>query len=227
MAPESSVQAPWDYRLARGVAYLASPIIFPPVLFAAVLLHFGAAPTEIMWVLAITFVFFIAIPVGYALWMVRQRQASSLEMPRRGPRTRIFGVGLVSYLAALLLTAVATQTATRLLVALMGCYVLNTLLILCVNLYWKISAHVSAGAGFFAMLLFVRNHPWSTSSPADALLPLGAYLLLLGLVPLLMWARVRTGSHTLGQVAAGAVVGALAPCLELYLFDYLGLFAGL
>lgn len=227
MAPESSVQASWDYHLAKGVAYFASPLVFPPMLFAFVLVRFGAPPAEIVWVLGVTFVFFIVVPVGYALRMVRRRQVSSLEMPNRRPRTLIFSVSAASYLLALLLTAVTTQTATRLLVALMGCYVLNILIVLCINLYWKISAHVSAGAGFLVMLLFVRQHPWSTNGAADALLPLGAYVLLLCLVPLLMWARVRTGSHTRGQVAAGAVVGALASYLELYLFDYLGFFAGL
>ena len=38
---------------------------------------------------------------------------------------------------------------------------------------------------------------------------------LLALVPLLMWARVRTGAHTRGQVWAGATLGLALPYVQL------------
>jgi cell division protein FtsX len=46
----------------------------------------------------------------------------------------------------------------------------------------------------------------------------------LGLVLLLLWARVRSRAHTLNQAAAGTVLGFVAPYLELTLLaPWLGL----
>ena len=39
----------------------------------------------------------------------------------------------------------------------------------------------------------------------------------LALLPLMMWARVRVGAHTPGQVAAGALFGLLVPMAELWI----------
>jgi hypothetical protein len=46
---------------------------------------------------------------------------------------------------------------------------------------------------------------------AEAVLLAGAVL-----VPLLLWARVRSRAHTLGQATAGTVMGLVAPYAELY-----------
>lgn len=216
----------WSYQLAQGVAYLASPVVFPPFLFGSVLVYFDAPAQEVGWILALTLLFFVIVPVGYALWMVHRGLAASLEMADRRVRTRLFGAGIASYLTGLALAYVVGRTATALVTALMACYAINTLLVLLVNMHWKISAHVAASAGFISMLFFIQQQAWQAAAgPLPVIQPALLYGFFL-LVPLLMWARVRTQSHTRGQVVAGAALGLLAPYLELHLFDSLGAFAG-
>ena len=223
--PHSATQPAWSYQLARGVAYLVNPALFPPLLFGGVLVYFDAPAREVGIVLALTLLFFVIVPVGYALWMVHCGRAASLEMSDRGTRTRLFTGGFLSYLAGLVLTCAIGQTAMPLVTALMACYALNILLVLLVNLRWKISAHVAAGAGFISMLFFIHQRAWRAPLDSAALFqPVWLWGLAL-LVPLLMWARLRTQSHTRGQVAAGAALGLLAPYLQLYLFDKVGVFA--
>lgn len=62
-----------------------------------------------------------------------------------------------------------------------------------INQRWKISAH-SAGIAGISVLI------WQIIGTA------GTPILLI--IPLVGWARVRLGRHTLGQVIMGAVLGA-------------------
>lgn len=213
------MKPPLSYRVAQAVSWVISPLALPPVLFALVLLHFEATTYEIGWTLAVVIVFFVGVPLGYLLHLVRQRRVASVELPERVQRTVPLLVGALSYGAAAGVMAVTGRTATALIVALAASHVANTLLVLLVTLRWKISVHVLAVAGFASMLLFVAHTAWPTLAhrPADTLLlqplPLTG---LLALVPLMMWARVRTGAHTVGQVWAGAVIGLAVPYAELW-----------
>ena len=72
-------------------------------------------------------------------------------------------------------------------------------LALAISLVWKVSIHTAVTAG----AVVVTALDFGTGS-------------LTGTVPLLAlvsWSRVRLGDHTTGQVAAGALSGALAACL--------------
>lgn len=220
-APDDARAAPQplSYYLAQAVSWMISPLLLPPLLFALVLLHFEATAYEVGWTLAVAVTFFVGVPLGYLLHLVRRRRVASIELPDRLQRTVPFLIGAASYGAAAVVMAVTGRTATALVVALAACHVANTLLTLLVTLRWKISVHVLATAGFVSMLLFVAQTAWPTLAhrPAETLLlqplPLTS---LLALVPLLMWARVRTGAHTVGQVWAGAGVGLVVPYLELW-----------
>ncbi len=227
---EPAAEGAWPDRLATGLAYLVNPLVLPPLLFGLVLAHFGAPGAEIGWTVGVVLVFFALVPLGYVLWLVWQRAVPSLELDDPALRTRPLLLGLASGLLALALLAGNGTTAAALVLALAACQVLNTLLVLLVNLRWKISIHVIATAGFISVLLFVATTPWSGLSavPPEALVLKPVALAgLLPVVPLLMWARVRTGAHTFGQVLGGALFGALLPFAELYALLRLGVFAGL
>jgi hypothetical protein len=80
--------------------------------------------------------------------------------------------------------------------------------------WWKISVHCASVAGAVGTLAFVRYHVpgavMDTALIGRAVLGTG-----LVLVPLLLWARVRSRAHTLEQATAGTILGLFAPYLEL------------
>lgn len=203
------MQPIWTDRLARGIAYLLNPLVFPPLLIGLVLAHAGAPPAEIAQMVSLVLVCFTIAPAACAWWMVRRGLVQSIEMPRRRGRTRAFAISSVCFLVALGLTFVASRTAPHLLTALIGCYALNALLVTFVTWRWKLSVHAAAGASFVSMLLFAAPDYLlhSPSLLSSSLLP----------VALLMWARVRSGAHTKLQVLAGALFGGLVPYAELWL----------
>jgi membrane-associated phospholipid phosphatase len=81
-----------------------------------------------------------------------------------------------------------------------------TLVELLITVWWKISGHVSTVAFGVTM--------------ATGFLGTWASPLLL-LIPLVAWARVKVGAHTITQTLAGGLAGIVASLLSLHLYSIL------
>lgn len=220
---------PGSQRVAHAAAYVVNPFVLPPLLFSLVLAHAGAPPYEIAVATTIAAVFFAIVPAGYVLWLVRQQRVASVEIRDRRQRTVPFLIGLASTGVALVLFLSTVTTGRTLVAALTGCHLINTSLIVVINLRWKISVHTAGIAGFLSILFFVATTGWNGIDAGGAGTPLlrpGALLVPAPLLPLLMWARVHTGAHTRWQVVAGALFGLVVPYLELLVLHRLGMLAG-
>ena len=215
------------YRLASAVSYTLNPLVFPPVAFTLIDAHFGAGPVQLVWTFGVSAVFFCLVPLLYMLWMIRAGRVESIEVRDQRSRLAPFLVGIASYaVGALLLWRTVEGPALPLIVAFAALFPLNTAAILLINLRWKISVHMTSLAGFVSVLLFTALTVWrDLPAVPEALLTLATVGPLLALVPVLMWARVRVGAHTPGQVAAGAAFGLLVPLAELWtiVYGWLGL----
>ncbi len=206
------------YHVANTLSYVLNPLVLPPVGFGLILWHFGAAGGEIAWIVGVSLVFFCLVPLAYVVRMVRRGEAESLEVRERERRLKPFLVGIGSYAVGVGVMAATGETAVPLLVALALLYPLNTAVLVLINLRWKISIHMTSLAGFVSVLLFAALLVSEALPPrAEAALEVVTVAPLLALVPILMWARVRVGAHTPGQVAAGAVFGLVVPYAELTL----------
>ncbi len=214
----SSDQSGRSYRFANALSYIINPLILPPIGFGLILRHFGAGAAEIAALVAASLLFFTAIPLAYIVQMVRTGRAESVEVRERSARWRplLFGVG--SYFVGVVAVMIVGSTALPLIVALALLYPINTLIVALITRRWKISVHMVGLGGFISVLLFASLLVSEALPPREgSLLQLVTVLPLLALVPLLMWARVRVGAHTVGQVTAGAIFGLLLPYLELTL----------
>lgn len=206
------------YRVANAVSYVLNPLVMPPVAFALIEAHFGGGLAAVAWTFGVSLVFFCLIPLTYVAGMVRLGRAESLEVRDRARRLGPFLVGIASYvIGALLLWRTVEGPALPLIVAFAALYPLNTALLLLINLRWKISIHMTSLAGFVGVLLFAALTVWrDLPASVEAALTLGTVGPLLALVPLLMWARVKVGAHTVGQVVAGAAFGLVLLPAELW-----------
>jgi len=178
--------------------------------------HFGASGQEIALIVAVSLAFFCLIPLAYVISMIRRGEAESLEVREREGRLKPFLIGITSYAVGMIVMALVGTTAVPFLVALALIYPINTAILLLVNLRWKISIHMTSLAGFVSILLFVSLTVWRDLPPdTEAVLTALTVAPLLILLPLLMWARVRVGAHTPGQVFGGALFGLVMPAVEL------------
>ena len=210
------------YRLANAVSYLLNPLVFPPVTFTLLDAHFGAGPAQLLWTFGVSLVFFCLVPLLYVLGMIRAGRAESLEVRDRQSRLGPLLVGIASYaLGAIALSQIVEGPAFPVIVAFAALFPVNTAVILLINLRWKISLHMTSLAGFVSVLLFTALTVWrDLPTLPEAALTVATVGPLVALVPLLMWARVRVGAHTRGQVAAGAAFGLAVPFAQLWALVY-------
>ena len=215
---EADRQRERGYRLANAVSYLLNPLVLPPVSFALIQAHFGADGAAIAWTFGVSLVFFCVVPLLYVAGMVRAGRIASYDVPDRERRFGLFLVSVGSYaLGTVLLWRTLEGPALPLVVAFAALFPLNTAVLLLINTRWKISVHMTSLAGFVGVLLFTALTVWR-DLPADVELALTLATVgpLVVLVPLLMWARVRVGAHTVGQVVAGALFGLVVPQVQLW-----------
>lgn len=215
-ASPSKVEAPGGAGLvvATVVSYVINPLVLPPIVYGLVLAHIGASAGDVALGAGIGGVFLGVVPLLHVGWMRYRGEVRSLEIRDRRKRTEPFVVALAATLAALFAIGALDVRGRRLIAALLGCHFLNTVLLLGITRWWKISVHCASVAGALGTLTFVRTHV--SGSTLDTTL-YGGGILGTGvmLVLLLLWARVRSRAHTLEQATAGTVLGLVAPYLEL------------
>ncbi len=189
----------WAVGLAVGISYLINPLYLPGMAYGLLLRQAGAPSSEIGAVLVAVLTGFLVLPVGYILILLKQGKVTELDVPIRQNRTRplLFSLGCILLTTAGL--AVWGQTATRLVPALSGAYLLNVLVLLGINFYWKISIHLMGIGALVAVLIWLgaqglRMPEWAWIGLATAVL-------------LVMWARLRLKAHTMAQVTIGFLVG--------------------
>lgn len=210
------------YHAANAVSYFLNPLVFPPVAFTLIDLHFGAGWAQAAWTFGVSLAFFCLLPLFYVVGMIRSGKAESLEVRDRAARLGPLLVGMASYaVGGLLLWQTVEGPALPLIVAFAALFPVNTAVILLINTRWKISLHMTSLAGFVGVLLFTALTVWrDLPAGVEAALTVATVGPLVLLVPLLMWARVRVGAHTVGQVVAGAAFGLVVPQVQLWWIVY-------
>lgn len=216
----------WDYRVATAASYLVNPLILPPILFGLVLSHYGIPVAEVGATVLMATVFFGLFPLLYVGLLLRRNEVDSIDMPIRQNRNRPYAVTILCSFAAAIPAFFIVPSAATLVAALVLCYGLNTTVAALINLRWKISIHLLSTSGFLSFLTFIAYPPFPTTAPLQPFLSAGLLTFVALLIPLLMWARVRVGAHTPGQVVAGTVCGLVIPYVELFLLYRTGILPG-
>lgn len=199
---------------ATVVSYVVNPLVLPPLVYGLVLGHVGAPPQEVATGVGIAVLFLGVVPLAHVGWMRWRGVVRSLEIRDRRKRTEPFLGVLAAGVVALGAVTVVQEVGRTLLMALVGCHLLNTGLLFLVTTRWKISVHCASMAGALATLVYARVHvPGGLLDAAAGSIVLGIGALL---VLLLFWARVRSRAHTGAQAAAGTALGLVAPYAELY-----------
>ncbi|MBA3944643.1 MAG: hypothetical protein H0X37_08790 [Herpetosiphonaceae bacterium] len=181
---------------ARWCSDVGSPPVFTVLTIALIA---GAASHTlsgaIAWASALSLIV-AGLPLAYVLWLVRCGVVTDIHLPLRRERV---GPIIASLLAALGAMLLGYKLAAPLLIQrLLSVYAAQALILGVITLWWKISFHAAA-VGFFVGVALALGG--TTLAP------------LLGLVPLVGWARLTLHRHTPRQVIAGAILGLLTAAL--------------
>ncbi len=180
--------SPVRANFARAV----SDVFSPPVM-AVPALAVGAWASHSQgtyWYALLYFSIAVVLPVFYVAWAIHSGRIADFHMSNRHERVAPFVVSLICGLSAwILLVALG---APRDFVAPVLALLLQTLLLFLITLVWQVSVHTAVTASLVTYTCLVVGPP---------------AMLLIGLIPLVAWARLYLGRHTMAQTVVGACVG--------------------
>lgn len=181
-------------RAADAVGHLADPALLIPV----VLLVVAARSSHSLWGAAgwaaLAAAFCVGVPYALLHVLVRRGSVTDRHVVIRDQRRTPLAAALLSVLAGLVVLDLlgAPAPISALVVAMLAGLAAMAL----VSLAYKASFHVAVVSGVATILAVEVG---TTSG-----------LVLLPLVALVAWARVRAGRHTTGQAVVGFIVGCAA-----------------
>jgi hypothetical protein len=178
---------------ARIVTEVLSPAIVVILLPIAVAWDATGhdVPRTLLWGVVVA-VLYSVLPMIFIVSGARRGRWDGHHVRDREHRFIPLLMCLVSALAGLaILTA---GSAPRDVVALSWAMIITLIVCMAITRWWKISLHATVASGAAAMLTLTYG-PWM--------------LLLILLVALVCWARVKVTDHTTPQVLVGAIVGPL------------------
>lgn len=190
-------------KIASLISAIFHPLILPGVAFTLLIAPDETLQTDQKILLVFIAVLFscILIPV-YILYLKRKGAVDSMDVNMREQRMNPLIVGIVSYLIGFFV--LSFLHSPNVVQGLMFCYASNTLLVLFITRWWKVSVHATSISGPLIALTYKFG---------PMILPF--YVL----VPIVAGSRVILRRHTLGQVIVGALIGLGLTALQLqYLF---------
>jgi len=192
-----------------------NPLFLQPAVIGITAWLLGLMSTTISWIVGAALFFYTLIPLGASLYLLRTHKISSLDLPERKSRSRLFLLSIGCSLVALLLFYFTSGYTHPLITAISVIFLINPTIGFLINLSWKISMHTAALSSAAAIFLSLSQlSEFSSIFEADIL----SLTILLLLLPLMIWARYRLGVHTLAELLGGAIVGFLLTIVELSLF---------
>ncbi|ADZ08295.1 phosphoesterase PA-phosphatase related protein [Methanobacterium lacus] len=187
---------PSELETAKFISMVAHPPVISIPTFI-ILNYFLAGPDQFIVPTIISIIFGALIPISTSLILIKKMH-TDLDITDRTKRTVPLIFAICSYLLGFLM--LLWYGAPDIVSVLMLIYGTNTLLILIINFYWKISIHAMGIAGPTAAFIFTFG-------------PLG---IIVGLIiPLVMWSRLKLKKHTPSQVIAGSLLGLLSTWIQL------------
>ena len=186
-------------RWARVISNLFSPPMVWSILVFLIAFHYAENRLQgLMW--ALTYGIIVCLlPILFIAWRVHSGKISDLHMKERQERIVPF---LVSIVCAILAWEVLRMMNAPSILPLIAAVTLAELIVmLIITFAWQISMHaMSISVAVIATGIVFGAAPALFVSP---------------LLPIVGAARLRLERHTLAQVIAGAVVGALIPLVVL------------
>jgi membrane-associated phospholipid phosphatase len=185
--------------LAKAISAVFNAPIVALYAFAIIILLRQPASSPLL--LFVSWFFSGIVPILTILLMMKKGIIHDVYASERSTRLKPFLAATASYACGVLVLLI--MGAPTYVTALMGCYLVNTVVMMTITLKWKISIHASGVAGPSTFLVFLFGALWAP--------------ILLLMVPV-GWARIHLGAHTFNQVAAGFLLTILLTWLQLMIY---------
>ena len=195
-------------EMRKQIAGLASNIFNPFLVSLIIILVLSFESTSgildaLKWSLILIAISIIPVFL-FVVYLVRNGKLDGIFANVRRQRTGIYLLaGVCAIVGGIIITYFGAPLA---LLAVSVAGLSAVIVFICINFLWKISIHIAFVAASVTVLLILYG-------------PIAALSLVL--LPLVAWARIELGHHSLAQVAVGALLAALIVVVVFYLFGLL------
>ena len=189
-------------RAAQLVSAILHPLVLPAIAFTFLVVADSTHDlSHKLLVEGVAIIFSVILVPAYIFFLKHKGVVDSADITIREQRINPLLMGTASYFIGFLL--LKAMGASSLIQGLMFCYATNTLLIVLITNWWKVSIHTTAMSGPLVVLAYQFG---SVVFPFFTLIPLvGA-------------SRLILKRHTFAQVLVGAAIGVLTTTLQIRLF---------
>jgi hypothetical protein len=189
--------------LARIISFVFNPIfLLFPLPYLIVYKTTDDDGLALKWLLY-SMVFFIVVGL-FVLIGVSKKIFTDIDVSKREQRPLLFL--FVSILSLFYLSGLLFLKGPPILFAGISGVMLSIILFVFINRHIKASLHVASVASVLITLAIMYE---------------GFFWLLLGLVPLIAWARIKTKRHTPYEALAGGIAGTLLTLLMYTIVEYI------
>lgn len=190
---------PKDFqKIARIISNVFVPPSFNIIVFTLFAFTLESDFTKRMITIAVSIIFGFIFNVLLFVLFRKKGKLVDLDASVREERTVPFLIAVLFYLIGFIILIFFNVNIVS--IAFWFCYISNTLLIVLINKYWKISAHAMGAAGPTAAVFFV--------------FPLLSIIFFL-IVFLVGWSRIKLKCHNLSQVLTGVLLGFFSTLIQI------------
>ena len=190
----------FSHKFARFISTLFVPPVFTIIIFTIFALTLESENSKRIITILIALTFGFVAPIILFLILRKKGKLIDADASIKEERTVPFTIAVIFYIIALFLMIKFDLNIIS--IAFWFCYISNTLITIFINKYWKISAHAMGASGPFSAMFFAFG--W-----------LG--LILLPIVVLVGWSRIKLKCHNFNQVAAGILLAFLSTYYQMVL----------
>lgn len=186
-------------RSAHLISIIFNPVSVSTIVFPILIVTDGGVTSQDKALfLAIVILVTSIVPLTHVAFLMRRGKVDSFDVDARVKRLGPLAVGVAGYLAAF--AGLSILQAPAIVRGLMFCYAVNTLLVLIITRWWKVSIHAT---GISGPLVALSYNFGMTAAP------------LYVLIPIVGGSRIILKKHSFAQVAAGVAIGLALTAIQL------------
>tara|TARA_B100001939_G_C16742384_1_gene530333 strand:+ start:141 stop:728 length:588 start_codon:yes stop_codon:yes gene_type:complete len=189
------------YKLARITTNIFVPPVNTLILFVIIIFYQFESKQDQILALSVAFLFSFFLPILFFIWLRRKDLVADVDATNKEERTIPYLFGILLCIIALLISYYFWGFTLFSKIWLI--YSVNTILLITINKFWKISAHAIGMSAPIGALFFVLGQP---------------SLIALVLLLYIGWTRLYLKKHTISQIIAGSIFGFFLTYLQLLIY---------
>ena len=187
------------FKVAKTISIIFHPMIFSLLVFIIIIFDNNVIHPQAFTILITCFIFSNLLPIITLLFLQKKGVISDLDASIREERIMPLFLGVVFAIFGYLLLHI--QEAGMLVKGLMFCTITNTLIIIIITRYWKISIHTMGISGLLSVL-------WIHSKE---------YLFIMFVILFFVaYSRVILKAHNIPQVTTGSLLGLILTLIQIH-----------